>query len=54
MDVLRGTATVRSFLLETGEAQLEATGTVALGDETASLVLVPVVREPARAASRFV
>ena len=44
MDILRGTGNVRSFLLDSGYAQLAVTGTLDLGDETASLVLTPVLR----------
>ncbi len=44
MDVLRGTASVRSFFLDSGEAQLGGSGTIDLGDETVSMIVTPTVR----------
>ena len=44
VEMLRGTASVRSFFLDSGDAQLGGAGTIGLGDETVALTLTPVVR----------
>ncbi len=44
LDVLRGTAHVRSFFLDSGEAQVGGAGTIDLADETMAMVLTPVAR----------